>query len=714
MNAFALSGLLTGIASSAIGIFVFIKQRRPLLSKIWVTLTITVAIWGFGCWRMASTTNKNEAFLWYRLAHIGVILIPVFIYHFVYVFLNLKKKTVLWGIYTIGSIFFIANLADILSSYLCPEKAYYLIIAHMKWIFGSFYMDTPPGPIYPYFVAFFCGTVTYIYYELSHAVKENKGLKRSQVKYFFFATIVGFIGGGSSFLPVFGINIYPFGNFATAIWPLIITYAIWQYRLMDIGVAITRAGIFGIVYTVVLGIPFWIGFKLLGKGLWILPVSIMAAFATSGPFIYLFLQRKAENRLLREQRRRQEVVIRASETFTLIKRISRLLRYIGLLVTTALKIDYSAIFLFDKRSSNYILSNLRGKVIRLIDPVISPDAPLIIYLQEHSRNLLLYEEMKELSSNSTHKNTVREVEAFMHNISAHLIVPSFIKDKLVGVMILGSKTSGEIYTHDDILTFKIMANSAALAIEYAQFLKEYDETQAKLREAEKLKGIAQMLHSLNHELRNIFNKMSIPVQMMELGEFDNNKDAFDNALKTVSVNVDLGVEILSYVQSYSTKSESNELKPNNPEEALNKAVTHFSQRFKDAGIILTKQIQPNLPTIQVKETFDDLFKNILANCYFALTDQPREQKLIDIQIKLSDDKTTIEIKVSDTGPDMTKITSYTAEKDSPFKERGKLGGVNLFLAYLITNDHKGKLTFESYEKGGTTFIVNIPITQKEL
>lgn len=60
---------------------------------------------------------------------------------------------------------------------------------------------------------------------------------------------------------------------------------------------------------------------------------------------------------------------------------------------------------------------------------------------------------------------------------------------------------------------------------------------------------------------------------------------------------------------------------------------------------------------------------------------------------------------------MTKDAD-THDTGSPFKERGKLGGVNLGIAYLIANQHEATIKIASYEKGGTTFIVNIPITQK--
>ena len=76
----------------------------------------------------------------------------------------------------------------------------------------------------------------------------------------------------------------------TLTWLGFITYAIIKYRLMDIRVAVTRFGIFIVVYTLVLGIPFWIGYK---YHLWHYATVLMAVLATIGPFIYITLEKRS-------------------------------------------------------------------------------------------------------------------------------------------------------------------------------------------------------------------------------------------------------------------------------------------------------------------------------------------------------------------------------------------------------------------------------------
>ena len=60
-----------------------------------------------------------------------------------------------------------------------------------------------------------------------------------------------------------------------------------------------------------------------------------------------------------------------------------------------------------------------------------------------------------------------------------------------------------MYTNDDTNVLSNMANQSALAIENAQFLKEREGMQVKLREAETLTTIRDLLGSFNHELYNL-------------------------------------------------------------------------------------------------------------------------------------------------------------------------------------------------------------------
>jgi signal transduction histidine kinase len=236
MNAFALSGLLTGITSSVLGTLVYIKRPDRGPNRLWALFAMAVAVWGFGSYKIALTTDMATAFWWWKLTHVGVILIPVLFSHFICVFLNIKRTFSIIVTYIAGLSFLLMNLFTD------------LLVRNMRFVFSSFYYDSPPGPVYPYFVVFFFSMIAYGHYELWKAYRHATGIKKDQIKYFFLATAVGFTGGGTCFLPVFGIDIYPYLNFTVPLYPILMSYAIVRYRLMDISVVINK----GVAYFIVL------------------------------------------------------------------------------------------------------------------------------------------------------------------------------------------------------------------------------------------------------------------------------------------------------------------------------------------------------------------------------------------------------------------------------------------------------------------------------
>src|SRR5262249_30055280 len=61
------------------------------------------------------------------------------------------------------------------------------------------------------------------------------------------ATAIGFTGGSLSYLPQFGILVYPWGNFAVFLYPIIMSYAILKHQLLDINVVIRKTLVYSLV-----------------------------------------------------------------------------------------------------------------------------------------------------------------------------------------------------------------------------------------------------------------------------------------------------------------------------------------------------------------------------------------------------------------------------------------------------------------------------------
>ncbi len=227
MNFFGISGLFIGGMSFALAVVVFLHNRRQVLNRVWAFFALAVSMWGVGAYIISYTQIPASAFLWWRLTHIGIILIPVFFVHFVYIFLDIKKRLGVFIVYALGVFFLVANT----TSY---------FIANVRYVFDSFYYDSPPGVLYAPFVSFFGVAVGYTVYLLLKHYHSVSTLKQNQTRYFLIAIAVGFIGGGTSFLPVFQVDVYPVLNFAVALYPAIMSYAIFKYGFFNIKVIATE------------------------------------------------------------------------------------------------------------------------------------------------------------------------------------------------------------------------------------------------------------------------------------------------------------------------------------------------------------------------------------------------------------------------------------------------------------------------------------------
>ncbi len=229
LNPFAISGILIFITNFAFGIYVFVKGFRNQATKLWCLEAFSVALYGLGIFFVATASMPEAARFWWRVAHGGVILIPTVYYAFTYSFLGLRRKMEALAVYSVAGFFLVLNLTP-------------YFIESMRFVFGSFYYDSPPSDLYVLFVFFFVCLLGLSHYRLwmfSRNKKIEEG-KRMQAKYFMLATLTGLIGGLTAFLPVFEVDIYPYANFMVAVYPMIMTYAILRYKLFNVRTVLTE------------------------------------------------------------------------------------------------------------------------------------------------------------------------------------------------------------------------------------------------------------------------------------------------------------------------------------------------------------------------------------------------------------------------------------------------------------------------------------------
>jgi len=234
MNLFALSGLLTGVAALGFGFFVFIASQNKKIGQIWFLFSLAVAGWGlFGAWGSSTHSIKVALWVWRMSVALGAMWIPILFYHFISVFLGLERRRSILIHYLIGTTFFLS-----------ASTPYF--IHDVRWIFSSFYYFRPGLCFYPYTLWWF-GLIFYSHYVMIRAFSSAPSTKKNQIKYFFLATAIGYSGGCFDFLPIFGVDLYPYGNLTVCLYPFFMSYAIVKHHLLDINIIIRKTVIYSLV-----------------------------------------------------------------------------------------------------------------------------------------------------------------------------------------------------------------------------------------------------------------------------------------------------------------------------------------------------------------------------------------------------------------------------------------------------------------------------------
>lgn len=729
MNLFGLSGLLVFITSLSLAIFLSFKGRKRL-NFVWACYSFFCSIWGLGGFLIPTTKDYVLAFKYWQIAYVGVIPLPAFFFHFICLFLGLNRGKLIRIVYLLTIFFEIINI-------------FYgkLFFGKIEYVFGELFWTTASGLFLNiYTLTLISGIITYAHYELIRAfVKTENLLKKTQIKYFFVGAALGWGGGLFCFMLNYKLyfgdlgRYYPLGNFGVMLYPIIYTYAILRYRLMDISVAITKTGIFIATYSLVLGIPFALAFgfqqQLMSRFSdfwWIVPLISSTVLGTAGPFLYLYINKKAENRLLREQRSYQSVLRNASSGMIRIKNLKKLLSLIVRMVTKTVKITHASIYLFNAEKDMYILEASRGvPETKNKAEVINIDSPLIYEIKRKKEPIVL-EEMVMRRKDDPGDQILKRLVIQLEALKAALIVPSFIDEKIIAFLILGEKRSKKLYSQDDITVFSVLANQAALAIENAQFYEEIKETQEQLFQAEKLATIGTMADGLSHQINNRFHALSLIagdsldiIKTFDCGgcNDDTKKVLADlkSALERIEGNVLQGGEVVKGLLKYSRPGHSGFL-PVGLRDVLQGAIEMVQYKVKLKEFDLVQNIPEDLPKLSGNITqLQEVFFNMIDNAYDAIKERQAELKeqgyrgRIVIEGAKSGDK--VKITVTDNGigvkdNDQKKLftpfftTKATAKKGT---------GLGLYVIEKIITSHNGTLSMHSQYQSGTRFVIILPM-----
>src|SRR3989338_1665930 len=598
---------------------------------------------------------------------------------------------------------------------------------------------------------------------------------KTQVHYVFLGLGLYFFCA-SDFAQVYGAPWYPIGVFFQTISFGIIGYAIIRHRLMDINVVVTRTAVFAVVYAVLLGVPLWGALawepqleQALGVRWWVWAWLAGAGLTTAAHYVNLHFQKRAEARLLKEQRRYQSTLLKASRGMTQILELKRLLNLIVYVIAKAVGLTHAAIFLEDPRAEGaFVLSAERNLTGIEAGHRLSREN-FLIELLTHTREPLVREELvsevggQPVRDPATFKKA--RAAAQMETLHASVVVPSFRQDRLIGFLVLGEKRKGQVFSSEDLVVFSTLANQAALAIENSRFYEEEKQRQAALFHAATLASLGTMASSMGHQVNNRFNVVSVvsSTQKYKIKELLSNgsedaeklREALQECYEqfgSLEEEAIRGGQVVASIRKLARPATGGH-QPIALSAAIQAGVDVVQHKIKLDQVDFKVEVPDDLPPIEGDlSQLGECFLNFVDNAYDAIKTKDQliaEGKLpyangttpyrgmIRITAALKDPHLpaldarlrsanrseasgaqagTVHIEVADTGigvePEgVSKLfvpfytTKATAEKGT---------GLGLYVIKKIIEAHGGTIQMRSKYGEGTTFTIELPVTKVAL
>ena len=467
--------LVVGIASILMGILVVLYSRR-LLNRIWLFLCLMIGGWNIGYFvTMVSSISKSTAIASSRISHAcGIFIVPLFL-HFVLTLTNstVKKRKILFLCYLSCIIVVFFSFTDFIVTDLVEKLSI------------QYYPVGRTGYALYVFLFLFWIIITHFY--MLDAYKKSKSHARNQLRYFLAGTTLGFTGGACCFPLIFDIQFWPIASILIFVYPFTTTYAILRHRLMDIELVIREtaifAGIFGFsigLFMLVIAAGEQVLQPYIGQSRWAIPALSLLLVTFAIRPIEKLVYGVVGKYLFRKKFEYQKTLQDAAEGMSKIRNPKKLLNLIVHIISSKLKLTGVSVLLYDSKQERYRMKASRGaardKFISL-----SSENPLISWLSEKKKPLTL-EEVQRWAGNVSGRGSLGilqsdllQIQDRMQDLNAAVCVPCFFRDELLGVLVLGEKKTGDLFSQDDLDLFSALSDEAAIALKNSQLYFEIDK-----------------------------------------------------------------------------------------------------------------------------------------------------------------------------------------------------------------------------------------------
>jgi signal transduction histidine kinase len=327
-----------------------------------------------------------------------------------------------------------------------------------------------------------------------------------------------------------------------------------------------------------------------------------------------------------------------------------------------------------------------------------PDNDVLFqWLQEKNKPIV-----KEVLERSIDKQDIKRVVERLDSMESEVCIPLMTRSDLIGILNLGHKRSGDMYSHEDLDLLAQFATQASVALENARLYQEMQQTQMLMRRTDRLASLGSLTANLAHEIRNPLATLKTFLDLFPQRYRD--KEFRGDFLKLTSSELDRITSLVTQLLSFARPAKP-DVKKGDVNQVLEDVIHLITVEAKKRRITINMNLQEIRRALIDADQMKQVFLNIFLNAFEAIKNHGR------ISVTSRDihknGMAHVRVEISDSGKGIPeKILEHIFDPFFTTKKKG--GGLGLSISHQIVQEHNGTIEVESRAKNGTTFIITIP------
>ena len=301
----------------------------------------------------------------------------------------------------------------------------------------------------------------------------------------------------------------------------------------------------------------------------------------------------------------------------------------------------------------------------------------------------------------------REAQRKEQIVAAYIVI-LWSKDRIMGALVVGSRTAREFSPSDVNLLIAVgsqTANAIERSLLYEQTRQAYDDlrkTQEQLLHSEKMAAVGQLISGVAHELNNPltailgYSQLITSNGQMNAQGLEYSEKLYKQAQRTHRIVQNL----LSFARQH---------KPERVPVSLNKivedtlALRDYDLRMHNVRVHL--DLSSDLPmTAADPHQLQQVFLNMVNNAVDAILEKSNDG---DLWVTTGGRDQKLFVEFTDSGPGV-KDASKVFDPFYTTKPVGKGTGLGLSICYGIVTEHGGTIRVRNIPGRGASFVIEIP------